>query len=146
MHSVIKDSYTFIRNDGNTKLIISSHGGYHSGTFRTPVNLRFMTHQNYCAKGQVTKVLAMADREFETETAGTFGINEYELTNFEHDVPGKLLEAPLSGYDVVTIQKGKHVLLSTILSVPEMALFGYTDVYCLFCRVAMQATYVKVMV
>jgi hypothetical protein len=145
MRSIVKDNFTFIRGDGNTRLIISSHGGYHGSTFRTPVNLHFMAHQNYCAKGQVTKVLAMSNKEFETETGGTSGINEHELTNFEHDSPGALLEVPQRGYDVVTIQKGKHVLLSTILTAPEINLFGYTDVYCLFCRVAMQVRYVKVM-
>ena len=146
MRSVIKENYTIIREDGNTKLIISSHGGYHTGNFRTPVTLHFMSHKNYCAKGQVTKVLAMDPREFETETAGTSNIDEYELTNFEHDVPDKLWEAPKGGYDVLTIPKGKHVLLSTILTAPDVRLFGYTDVVCLFCRVAMQVQYVKVMV
>ena len=138
--------YYLSKKQGNTKLIISSHGGYLTSTFKAPVNLHFMTHKNYCAKGQVTKVLAMAASEFETETKGTSGISDYELTHFEHDVPAKIQEAVNSGMDVITIKPGKKVKLSAIVvtDMPTWAI-GYTDVYCMFCRVAMQVTYVKVM-
>lgn len=147
MKSIIKEGFTILRQDGNRKLIISSHGGYLNSTLRgvAPANLHFMIHQNYCAKGQVTNVLAMSPREFETETRGTSGISDYALSNFEHDVPAELFKAVAAGFDVVTIQKGKQVKLSQVLACEEMGLYAYTDIYCMFCRVPMQATYVKVM-
>jgi len=144
MRSIIKDNFTFIRNDGNTKLIISSHGGHLKNTFQTPVTLKFLSVQNYCAYGKVTRIPAMAEREFETEPAGTGGLTDYKLSNFEHDHYTSFLEVLGQGFDVVTIQKRTHVKLTTVLNSPEIHLYGYTVVYCLFCRVPLQAQYVKV--
>lgn len=145
MRSIIKDAFTIIRNDGNTKLIISSHGGQLKKTFQTPVTLKFLSVQNYSAYGAVTKIPVMAEKEFETEPAGTGGLTDYKLANFEDDHYTSFLEVLGQGYDVVTIQRRKHVNLTTVLKSPEIHLFGYTEVYCLFCRVPMQAQYVKVM-
>lgn len=145
MRSIVKDTFTFIRNDGNKKLIISSHGGYLKNTFVTPVTLKFPSVQNYCAKGKVTRIAAMSDNEFDTEPAGTGGITDYKLSNFQFDRYTDFQEVLGMGFDVVTIQRGQHVKLTTILGSPELNLFGYTEVYCMFCRVPLQAQYVKVM-
>jgi hypothetical protein len=146
MKAIVKDKFTFIRNDGNRKLIVSSHGGYLGSTFTTPVALKFLAHQNYCAKGQVTRVAAMADNEFETERAGTSNITDYELTNYQYDDYSKLVEVVNDNqFDVVTIQKNQKVKLTEVLASPEINLFGYSEVYCMFCRVPMQRQRVKVM-
>jgi hypothetical protein len=137
--------YYLSKQQGNTKLIISSHGGYLGSAFKTPINLHFMSKQNYVTRGQVTNVLAMAAKEFETESSGTSSITDYQLSFFEHDVPANINEAVQNGMDVITIKAGKKVKLSTILTdMPTWGL-GYTDVYCMFCRVPMQASRVKVM-
>ena len=146
MRSVVCDNFTFIQGDKSSKkLIISSHGGWLKDTIKLPANLHFPAKQNYCAYGQVTRIPAMTDREFETETAGTGGVNDYELSNFEKDNPQSLFDVVAAGFDVVTIQKSSKVKLSEILAAPTFTMAGYTDVYCMFCRVPMQAQYVRVM-
>ncbi len=145
MKSIIGDKFTFIRGDGNKKLIISSHGGWLSSTITLPAHLHFPAKQNYCAYGQVTNITAMSAKEFDTETQGTGGVNDYSLSNFEKDNPLSFYEVIGQGFDVVTIQKGQTVKLSEILTSPVFNLHAYTDVYCMFCRVPMQAQRIKVM-
>jgi len=145
MRSIIEGSYTFMRKDGNTKLIISSHGGQSGKTFQTPVRLMFPARQNYCAYGAITRMLAWSDKEFEEEPANTGGLDDYTLSNYEHDQYDHFTEMTEAGFDVVTIQKAKNVALTDILNNKNIALHGYKVVYCMFCRVATQAKYVKVM-
>ena len=145
MRSIIEDSYTFLRKDGNTKLIISSHGGQSGKTFQTPITLRFPARQNYCAYGSITRMLSWTDKEYEEEPANTGGLDDYTLSNFEHDQYDEFKKVTEAGFDVVTIQRGKDVKLTHVLNNKNIRLHGYTVVYCMFCRVATQAKYVKVM-
>jgi hypothetical protein len=145
MRSIIKGNFTFMREDGNTNLIISSHGGHTNSPFTTPVTLKFPARQNYCATGQVTRIRAMADNEFETERIHTGGLTDYTLSNFEDDEYASLVDVVRNGFDVVTIKKKKTAKLTDVLGSPEIGLFGYKTVYCMFCRVALQPSRVKVM-
>jgi len=130
----------------NTKLIISSHGGWLDKALgKAPVNLHFLAFQNYTVRGQVSRVLYMALKEFENEKKGTGGITDYLLSYFPHDIEAKVQEAVAGGYDVIRIKEGRNVKLSKILSEMKAWKLGYTDVYCMFCRVPLQKKYVQVM-
>jgi hypothetical protein len=130
----------------NTKLIISSHGGWlDSPLGKASVNLHFLALQNYTVRGQVSNVLYMALKEFENEKKGTGGLTDYLLSYYQHDKEEKVQEAVAGGYDVIRIKQGRKVKLSKILSEMKAWKLGYTDVYCMFCRVPLQAKYVQVM-
>lgn len=137
-------SYLYLEAN-NKNVIISSHGGILYGEKSLPksipFNLHFMVHGNRPTHGKVSSVATMSSSEFLTEPKGTSGIPDHALSYYSSDTQSQIRECvEQQGYDVVTIISGSPTTLKLVLKALHK-LHRYTDVYCLFCRVAVGKEY-----
>lgn len=144
LYQLTSDSYLYWQGNSG-KVIISSHGGIIYGKKSLPksipFNLHFMVHGNRTTKGKVSSVVTMSSSEFLTEPKGTSNVPDHILSHYPPDTASQIRECvEEQGYDVITIRPGRSTTLKSVLKA-LYKLNRYTDVYCLFCRVAVGKKY-----
>lgn len=120
-------------------LIISSHGGWDSGsgTFRptsTRFEVQFYTFEHVSAIGEVIDAINGSVQPIDAASGSP--IKNYQLSYFEHDPSDSAIAVALidKAVHVATIKPGVEISLDQLLTLLHNSHFKYQRVRCLFCR------------